>query len=69
MGMGEGVGGAAWEEVRGRGDGQPVYQRCLREAFVGSGLGNAGNPKCGGCSLLLPSFKPQLVVRGGNRVV
>lgn len=45
-GLGVGVGGA----VRGRGNRQFVYQHCLRDTFVGSGLGNTGYPKCGRCS-------------------
>lgn len=45
MGLGWGVGGS-----EGEGDGQPVYPHCWRKAFVGSGLGNTGFPKGGGCS-------------------
>lgn len=57
MGLGVGDGGA-WGEVKGRrGDGQSVYQRCLREAFIGSGLGNAGYPKCGGMLLTTSQFQ------------
>lgn len=65
--MGVGVEGRVGE-VRRRGVGQFVSQRCLRGAFVGSGLGNTGYPKCGGCSQQLPGFEPHLVVHGGNGV-
>lgn len=37
------------------GDGQPVYQGCLRGAFVDSGLGNTGDPKWGVGLLLTAS--------------
>lgn len=63
-GGGGGQGGGGEE----KGVGQFVSQRCLRGAFVGSGLGNTGYPKCGGCSQLFPGFEPQLVVHGGNGV-
>lgn len=62
--MGGRVGGG-----EGKGDGQPVYQLCWKDAFVGSGLGDSGYPKAGECSYLLPGSEPQLVARGGKGTV